>query len=274
MKRFFSVTTSVAVATLLTAGAFILPAAHAGVSVYVTSSGNATADAALVSSLTGFGNTVTLGVEYTAFDGTQSLAGIQTVYFQPTYNWASGDMPAAGQNALVSFVNGGGGLVTAEWLVWKVASSSSTQLTAIAPLLPIVPTSSFDSTATGSFGVTTANATLNAGLPSSFSTPLESIGGTQTQFTTLRPGATSYYANNGFIGVAGTTSGAGRVLSFNTVNGQGQVADANFGRLLSNSMTWAANASSAVTAPEPGTLALLGLGGLPLARVLVRRRRA
>ena len=143
-----------------------------------------------------------------------------------------------------------------------------TQLTTLSPLFPVVPTSSFDSAGTGNFSVTTANAILNAGLPAAFATPLESIAGTETSFTTLRPGATSYFANNGFIGVAGITSGAGRVLNFNTVNGQAQVANANFGRLLSNSMTWAANSAPA-NGPEPNSIALLALGG---ALILARKR--
>lgn len=239
-----------------------LPAAQAGVNVYVTDSGNTTADAAVVSLLASFGHTVTLGVPFTAFDGTQSLAGINAVYLQVNYNWNTGDMPTAGQTALVNFINGGGGLVTTEWALWNAATAN--QFATLAPLFPVVPTTLFDFAVTGTFNQATANTTLNNGLPGSFTTDLGSIGGTESHFTTLRPGATSYYTNNEFIGVAGINAGSGRVLSFNTVNADVQIADPNFGRLLSNSMYWSAGVAISATAPEPGTFALWIVAGLPL----------
>src|SRR5262245_30139217 len=92
--------------------------AHAA-NVYILSSGDPLVDAAVQATLQAGGHTSTLGVPYTAFDGTQSLAGFQAVYFQANANWTGGDMPAAGQTLLLNFVNGGGGLVTCEWVLWK-----------------------------------------------------------------------------------------------------------------------------------------------------------
>jgi hypothetical protein len=258
------------VASLLLLTGLLTAGARAQVNVYVMSSSNAVADNALVNMLSSYGHNVILGVSYSAFNGTQSLTGINTVYFQCNYNWTDSDMPLAGQTALSNFVNSGGGMVTSEWALWDTVSQG--KFTTLAPLFPVVPTATFSSPSTGVFTQTTANMVLNAGLPSSFSTPLESISGTATHFTTLRLGAVSFYDNNGFIGLAGGSFGAGRVMNFNTVNAQQQVANQDFGRLLSNSMNWSAGNITVASAPEPGTCALLVSGLLGLWGIVVRRK--
>jgi hypothetical protein len=271
LSRFLLTVAGAAAACLLL---LPLPPAQAQVNVYVLGSGNAVADTTLVNTLTGFGHNVTLGVEYTAFNGTQSLAGINTVYLQTNYNWPNGDMPAAGQTALVNFVNGGGGVVTTEWLLWKNASSGNTQFSILNPILPATPTSAFDGDLLVTFAQVTPDAILNAGLPTSFDVTLESIGGTRTDVSSTRPGATVYYSNDGgFLSVIGGPSGAGRVLNFSTVNGQAQVQDPDFARLLSNSMNWAAGISVSAATPEPATAALLAFTLLPLTGAAVARRR-
>lgn len=246
--------------------------AQAQVNVYLMSSGNAAADTQVVNTLTGFGHTVTLGVQYPAFDGTQSLVGFDTVYLQTNYNWTSGNMPAAGQTALVNYVNSGGGLVTSEWYLWKIPSQGSFAI--LDTITPATPTGAFDSLGTATFAQSVADPVLNAGLPGSFSVPLESISGTRTSVTSTRPGATTFYTQDGgFLAVVGGQFGTGRVLNFNTVNAQIQVADPEFARLLSNSMNWTASANlvSAAT-PEPATVALLAVGLLPILGALAIHR--
>ncbi|MBI3681035.1 MAG: hypothetical protein HY235_11640 [Acidobacteria bacterium] len=222
-------------------------------------------DSNLQSTLQAFGHSVTLGVNFQGFDGTQSQAGFDAVYLQVNYTW-TGDMPAAGQTELVSFVSGGGGLVTTEWLLWSTAGG--TTFTTLNPILPVVPASAWDSRGSVTFNEDASNPVLNAGLGASFTMPLESIPGTRTHFTTLRFGATSFYTmDGGYIGLAGWPTGSGRVLSFATTNGQAQLDDPDFQRLLSNSMDWASGVAAAV--PEPGvTLILSGAGLLILRRAL------
>ena len=218
-----------------------------------------------------FGHSVTLGVDYLSFDGTQSLAGFDAVYLQVNYNWWSGTMPAAGQTELVNFVNSGGGLVTTEWLLW---SASYCYFATLNPILPVAPTQSFDNVGSVTFTENTPDPILNAGLGASFTMSLQSISATRTYFSTLRPGATSFYTmDGGYIGLAGWDAGSGRVLSFATTNGQAQLDDPDFRRLLSNSMDWASAGEAAI--PEPGALTLIlsGAGLLILRRALGRADR-
>jgi hypothetical protein len=255
-----------AVLALTTAGT----AAAAG--VYVTSSGNATFDTALVAALTSYGHSVTLGVPFTAFDGTQSLAGIQAVYLQANYNWNTGNMPAAGQTALANFVNNGGGLVTNEWILWKTAAEGA--FSTLSAVFPAVATNSFDSQATYTMNQTTANPVLNAGLSSSITFALTSISGTDTNVSAVKAGATTYYTGgDGDLALTGWSVGSGRVLNFNTVIADAQIADANFSRLLGNTLAFSAGQTAPAVVPESGTLALLGFGGTVGAVALVTRRR-
>src|SRR5436190_8947991 len=60
-----------------------------GANVYMLSSGDATTDNAAVAALTAHGHTVTIGLPYTAFDGTADLSAFQTVYLQCNANWTS-----------------------------------------------------------------------------------------------------------------------------------------------------------------------------------------
>ncbi|MDX1934728.1 MAG: PEP-CTERM sorting domain-containing protein [Capsulimonadales bacterium] len=240
--------------------------------VYLTSSSNAALNAALETMFEGFGHDVTLGVEHWQFDGTQSLAGRTVVYLQPNHNFNL-DMPLAGQTALIDFVNGGGGLVTSEWTVWDTAFGFFNLLE---PILPVNPTGSFSGSPSTTLSQATADPVLNAGLAAAFDIPLESIGGTETIFSDLKPGAVVYYnsSNTGAPGLVGGTAGDGQILQFSTVNGLGQISDPNFARLLSNSLTFVAGVSIISAAPEPGSIALLGfgLGGLALYRLKLRTR--
>jgi hypothetical protein len=207
-----------------------------GAHVYVMSSGQTTLDNAVSGALTSLGHTVTIGVAFTGFDGTQSLAGYDTVYFQANYNWQSGDMPLAGQQALVNWVNGGGRLVTSEWVVWKAGTS---QLQTLEPILAGVSTSAYDSAATQTLGRQASDAAVDAGVPSSFTVALTSVSGTRT-FMAAQTLATVYFADAGQAGVAalaGWRVGSGSVFSFNTVCADAQIADSNFSRLLSNVMS-------------------------------------
>lgn len=217
--------------------------------VYVMPSGHAASDAELRRALESFGHSVTFGASFTRFDGTQNLAGVDVVYLQLNYNWGAGTqiaiMPGAGQLALKNFVNRGGGLVTTEWLLWLAADWAG-YVTYPVDILPVEPSDDFDSQSSVTFTQSVADGVLNAGLPDAFRVPLEDIGGTRTLIppASLRAGASSFYTmDGGFIVLAGWNVGSGRVLSFATANGEAQLRDSGFRRLLSNAMNWAGRPS-------------------------------
>ena len=213
--------------------ALILAAQAGAVNVYVLSSGSTAIDDAVSLALTSRGHTVTVGVQWVNFDGTQSLSGFQTVYFQANENWSLGDMPQAGQMALRDWVSGGGRLVTAEWVIWLAATA---RLQVLAATLPAVIANNYSSPSAVTYQVATPNPVINAGLPTSFTFPVDNYGGTET-FTTARAGATTYYTTDsspGAMGLVGWASGGGSVFCFSTTVGPTQAADTNFGRLLAN----------------------------------------
>lgn len=223
--------------------------------VYVLSCGNATLNNAVVSRLEAGGHTVTLGVAYTQFNGTQDLSNIDVVYLQPNHNFGAGDMPLAGQGALLNFLsNPSKGLVTCEWTAWKHQS----QFAYLRPLFAVNSTNTYRSTTSVTFNQEVADPIMNAGLPNGFTTPITVISNAESFFTP-KSGATVFYRSN--YNVSGNlnpvvtgwrSTHGGRVLHFGTVNGLAQINDANFGQLLSNAMTWA----SSGTGPAPDVLVM------------------
>jgi hypothetical protein len=247
--------------SVFTRGCTIIVAAFAsglsspalGALVLALSSGNAAEDAAVVSVLESHGHSVDLGPQYTGFNGSLSLAGYDSVLLLANYNWPAGNMPAAGQTALVNFVSGGGGLVTGEWTVWKSAAQVGVFQT-LDDAIPVVPTGLFR-TAIGPtvYTQSTPDPILNAGVPATFSFVADNIGGTETQFNP-RPGATVFYTSNyPAAGVIGWDYGLGRTISFSTVIGPLELADPNYSRLLSNAVTW-----SVAAIPEPSAALFMG----------------
>lgn len=214
--------------------------------VYVMSSGDSDLDNQVATILTGHGHTVTIGVPYHQFNGTQDLSGIDVVYLQANWNWTSGDMPLAGQTALLQWLTDPNhGLVTGEWVVWKNAAGSFQTL---GDAFAVPQDGRFRSSLSATFSRATISATLNAGLPNNFTFNVTSYGGTET-FLLPKPGARVFYRSDFQIGevrgrglVGGYYLGSrGRVLHFSTTNGPDQLAHVHFARLLSNAMNWAAS---------------------------------
>ena len=96
--------------TALVFGALGPPSASAH-DVLVLSSGSTALDDQLRTILQDQGHVVTLGKKFTGFSG-EGLAGQKVVLLLPNLDGGTGDMPLAGQNALVNFVSAGGGVVT------------------------------------------------------------------------------------------------------------------------------------------------------------------
>lgn len=248
------------VATLLALCA--LPRGAFAVVVLILSSGDSAIDTAAQNVFTSAGHTVSVGPQYTAFTGTE-LAGAQAVLFLANANWNAGDMPAAGQSALVNFVNAGGGLVTGEWVNWKIGSGG---LTTLGPIMPVTVSTQWSGGSAITYTEAVADAVLGAGLPISFTFPGDNFAGVESFFT-AKPGAVAYYTTSGGAGGAGVVAwaqGNGRVLQLSTTIGPGQLGTTDYARLLTNSVEF-------VSVPEPSTGVLLGLGALLLG---LRRRAA
>jgi hypothetical protein len=216
-------------------------ACASGANVLVLSSLQDVTDEAVVGRLQGLGHTVTLGPAAHEFDGSTDLSPYDAVLLQLSYNWGYGDMPEGGQSALVAFVNGGGGLVTGEWLSYEVYYGS---FQTIEPLLPFAATGVYDDIATDTYTVATAEPLINLGLPDSFEFPLVDYdGGTEGELIAKNGVAVFYTSGNLAGGLIGWAQGEGRVLSFSGTLGPDQVNDEEFGVLLSNALEWAAGGS-------------------------------
>ena len=255
--------------TLVLMGLLLVVAGHSyAANIYVMSGNDPAADAAAVATLQSYGHTTTLGVQYINFDGTQNLSGFNAVYMQVNGNWGIADMPGGGQTSLLGFVNGGGGLVTTEWTIWQASYGNFSALSAA---FPVTPVNDWDYASPMTFSQGAPDPILNAGLPGSFSCPLDSYSGTRTKIdaASLKPGATGYYTDGGSLyNLVGWNYGSGKALMFSTCNGPTQVNDPEFGRLLSNSMDWAGGNPI----PEPSGLLALA-GGLAGLVGFMRRRR-
>jgi hypothetical protein len=208
--------------------------------VLVLSTDNPDEDAAIQTTLQGFGHQVDIGASYWTFDGTD-VFNYDVVVLVPNYNYNFGDMPDAGQMALVDFVNSGHGLVTAEWFEWMQGARGSFAI--LTSVVPVVATSAFGTQGLITYTSMTPDDILNTGVDSAFTFTADSIAGTDTSFV-AKDGATKYYGSDysdGAGGVIGWNVGAGRVISFSTVAGPMELGDANYSQLLSNAITWSTN---------------------------------
>lgn len=235
--------------------------------VLLTSSGNATQDAALVSLLESYGHSVALGPQYSSFTG-GGLAGADTVLLQTNYNWTAGDMPTNGQTALLDYVGNGGGLITTEWFVWKAAANN--HFNQLMEAIPVAPNTTFRSAVSVSYSQVTPDPILNSGLANNFSFNPGSISGSET-FLTALPEATVFYESDYSFGgdlgagLVGWTYGSGRVLTFSTLLAGVSLDDSNYGRLIHNSVVW-------TSVPEPSAFMLAVISTFSL--VVPRWRRA
>src|SRR5262245_8563699 len=243
-------------------------------------------DAYIQAVLESNGHRVTIGLPYHAFYGA-GLEEQDVVLLLANYNWSQcavgispcvqsgpGDMPLAGQEALVDFVSKGGGLVTAEWTVWKWATSGAgypllqpfvESFAYLGDIFPVYRISTYGYSSTLTYAQASPNALLNNGLPPAFEFPVDDVEGTE-MFLFPLPTATVFYGSRGSIffplcgragllnqsicelegqgalhgaGLVGWRIGAGHVLQFSTVMGPKEFADPRYGRLVANAVTWA-----------------------------------
>jgi hypothetical protein len=203
--------------------------------VLVLSSGDAALDEVVKGLLESYGNKATIGAAYTVFDGMTDLADYDVIYLQANSNWSAGDMPEAGQRQIINWVNCGGGLVTAEWTVWKSGTGQFKILDAVYPMAPSTP---YGSDATSTYVKVGDEPTIHNGLPDTFTFTADSFAGTEIDLT-ARPGATIFYDSMARLeGVVGWDFNMGRVVSISTCAGPQSLGDPNYGRMIANVVDW------------------------------------
>jgi len=243
--------------------------------VLLLSTGYAAEDNSVVNLLEADGHTVTVGPYYESYQGS-NLSGYTSVILLENVSTIGGEIPAAGQTALVNYVAAGGGLLTGEWTVWAIAGEGFNQI--LKTVLPVIPSSAFNYNSPITYSLATPDPVLNSGLPSSFSFNAEIVGGTETYFQP-QPGATVFYGSSfggtpPGDGVIGWQYGSGRVMSFSTLAAQEELADPNYGTLFSNGVNWVEDPPTGTqSVPEPAALTLLGIGALGLMIHRLRSRK-
>jgi hypothetical protein len=250
--------------------------------ILLISNGDASNDTATQSVLQSAGDTVTIGPTYNKFSGS-GLSGYNAVFLNPVnFTLNAPDMPASGQQALVNFVNQGGGLVTGGGVVQMLGYPGLFQ--GLSPLLPSIPTSIDSANSPITFTSLTSNSTMNAGLPGIFS--FTAGGGVPTeQLVTAKPGATAFFTTNQWTttfegvpyGVVGWNYGSGHVLSLSTFSDSVALSNATYDQMLTNAFNWVTQTSPTgeVPAPEPTSLTVFAAAsvGLLIASRMRQRRR-
>jgi hypothetical protein len=237
--------------------------------------------AAIQSLLQSQGNSVTIGPTFGNFTGAD-LSGYNAVLLMPNGSyWTQPDMPLSGQQALVNFVNSGGGLVTGEPVMSMTAYPGDFKT--LAQILPAYYGNATTGNSPISFGTMTSNSVINNGLPSTFSFPASGYD-TET-YLVPHTNATAFFSTNQWTsapgssfqgtfgagaGIAGWNIGAGRVLSLSTYSDSVALGNANYDQMLSNAVNWASQSSrSPPPVPEPSSVAafvVASLGFLMLSR--------
>lgn len=212
--------------------------------VYVLSSSYNVQDSAVLSSLAAAGHTATIGVPFNLFDGTVNLSGYDAVLMQANYNWTAGDMPVAGQSQIISYVQNGGGVVTAEWYIWLTASGRFQNLDA---MMPAVATTAYNGDIQHHLVQVTPDPTINSGLPASFDLDGDNVAGGETMPTQLKSGGIEFYhsTNHDSIGLCGRDYGQGRVAQFSATVGERFLGHPIGFRLLGNVIEWVSHGSGA-----------------------------
>jgi type 1 glutamine amidotransferase len=246
--------------------------------ILLISSGDASNDAAIESVLQSAGDTVTVGPTYSTFTGS-GLSGYNAVFLNPNAgDWTTSDMPVSGQQALLNYVDQGGGLVTSA-MVFALANPDSKEFQTLVPALPAVAPGAETSNSPITFTSLTSNSTINAGLPSTFSFP--AAGYSTEALLTPKLSTTGFFATNQWTatfggegvgyGSGGGGYGAGRILSLSTFSDNLALSNAAYDQMLVNALNWAGQTSGGTpvpypdyAAPEPTSLLVFLAAGLGL----------
>ncbi len=217
------------------AGAAFLGAPQSqALNILILDCGNSEINVTAKNALVDAGHNVTISsLSYWTIASIPNIAFYDVVYFQPNYNWVN--IQSTLEDQLVGYLQDGGGLVLCEWTVWGAYATSYYQkLKAAFPL----NYSSYDHRATATLNKEVADPVINAGLPNSFTVPLNNMGGTYSLATPKYFGRTFYKEADGTSVMVGGYYGGGKIINFLTTNGTTQLLDANFKKLFQNAFQW------------------------------------
>lgn len=170
-------------------------------SILLMSSGDSVQDNSLKNILTSLTNkTINITTLNTFNNSNNILSTTDVVVLQNNYNWNTQTLSDAGQNALKSFVTQGGGLLTAEWVIWNMAVG---RLKILSDVVPVIPTSAYTTKSPIRYIQNINDTTLNSGVSSDFTFYSTNIAGTETSITRAKTGATIFYHSEQCINNAG-----------------------------------------------------------------------
>jgi hypothetical protein len=255
------------------------PSRSFGSKILLITGGDTSNDAALTSVLQSAGNTVTLGPTYSSFTGT-GLSGYNAVVLIPngdSWEWSNAPMPQSGQQALVNYVNSGGGLVTSNQVLQMELANRPTYDT-LSQVNPAVFTGTDGGINAITFTSQSKDPVITAGLPATFTfngapPPGGSIGVESFLIPAFKGNPTAFYTTNQWDGppavqmagqppaaLIGGQFGHGWVINMSTPSENTMLSDPNYDRLLTNSVNWVVNGApggpSPNPVPEPSSLAV------------------
>ena len=202
--------------------------------VLILGSGNLAGDQTAEAVLDTAGFDADLGVQSALWNGEQfDLEAYEAVVVLNSFNWRT-DIPVAGQQALIDYVEEGGGLVTGEWLIWN-------DLTPLADLLPVeADNRSWITESSLVYTLNTPDVTINQELNDRVDASANTeTNGSETLFL-AKPGATTFYnsVQTDRAGLVGWDYEDGRVISFSSVIADTELQSTDFAQLFVNSVDW------------------------------------
>jgi hypothetical protein len=209
--------------------------------VLVIPDGSTTGADTLVAALNSAGYTATRGSTAShLYDGTNpALTGYGAVIVLaggPTSVSYATDMPAAGQTAIVDFVNAGNGLVLTEWAAYHVANG---RWQTLAPLVLLTRTKAYTGMVTYTVDPGFATHPLWAGLSTSFTfASATNVGVTRTAANVVRVAGSAQAID----GVALRDAPVGRVVHVSHAGNYSPNGwtNTNIQKLMANAVGWTA----------------------------------
>jgi len=227
---------------LLTLVVLLAPAAASAASVLIIYDVTGNDTPTLQSALTSGGHSVTLSsVSESTWSGSSPSPWGFDVVIHLNGETYSSSMPVAGQNELVSYVQGGGGFIHFEWNAYQVGSGGG--MAAMEPIT-LLERSDGDTINFTLYDVATeASHPILANVPSSFALPTAGINEHSARTFSTDPATVLMTDNYGNDAVVIREYMAGRVVGFHhagNYGGYGPFGDPNMQQLIVDAVNWAA----------------------------------